>query len=472
MSEIDTSNAPKKDDPFKPVILHNFDTLDKDPEPVRSGQFMYFGDGLTYSPGGSFTDYHRRADIATVKRALTTKQVPIAGLSKPQQKQWWNAQVKLRGLVCESWNPNNCIKVLTTALAGGKDETPEFIEKLEKEFIEKYAQKKAELDEKRRTMGASRDEQYNRVSRDRDKVYTDPARFFAECQGKVTVVRGVSKDSHAGRVAWDLKLNFEFIYDTVYPQWIMIIGNVEDVKVEVDRINRDIEERRKEAERKAAEARRQEEEDRRRAEEAKIQNRKDRTVHHAELVRNGGGGDITGRWYLELPEFDAKRDAGEIGFEVGDHDMDIAPHQPGDAFRWATFHLSGDHGWLRIRLPEQQSEWKDKEMTFGWQLVYDEMDGGEVHNEIPNTGVITFDSASTCSGTLVGWCGGPFSFKGFKESVESSADPKHCKGGYNQWRKYEYEWRKEEECYDLTEYDSLLEEDGSGEDDEEEDEED
>jgi hypothetical protein len=56
--------------------------------------------------------------------------------------------------------------------------------------------------------------------------------------------------------------------------------------------------------------------------------------------------------------------------------------------------------------------------------------------------------------------------------VESSADPKHCKGGYNQWRKYEYEWRKEEECYDLTEYDSLLEEDGSGEDDEEEDEED
>jgi hypothetical protein len=111
---------------------------------------------------------------------------------------------------------------------------------------------------------------------------------------------------------------------------------------------------------------------------------------------------------LELPEFNAKRDRREIGFDDGDHDMDIAPHQPGDTFRWAAFHLSGDEGWLRIRLPEQKSKWKDRKLTFGWQLEYDGMSNGEVHCEIPKTGVITFDSGNTCFGNLVGWCGGPF----------------------------------------------------------------
>jgi hypothetical protein len=91
-------------------------------------------------------------------------------------------------------------------------------------------------------------------------LYTDPTRFFAEHQGRVTAVRGVEKESHAARVARDLKLNFEFTSDTVIRHSIMIIGNPEEIKDELVRINQDIEERRKEVERKA-------EEDRRRAEE-------------------------------------------------------------------------------------------------------------------------------------------------------------------------------------------------------------
>jgi hypothetical protein len=299
-----------------------------------------------------------------------------------------------------------------TALADGKDEVPDYITKLEKKLNDQYAERKREFEDKRRPLITLRQEQYDAASSDEEKARIDPTRFFTEHHGKVAVLRGIDQQSHTYRIAKELHLNSEFVrdepafyYPPSLPEPIMVVGEAkDDVIAESGRVRQEIKGRN-------AEIRRQ-------VEEAKQMKPTEAKARCDELMQTGDDGDITGQWYLTIPDLDASRQ--DLDLKLGESNMDIAPRKPGDEFVWGFLHLSGEEGAIRIRLPEQ-SAWKDNKLTFGWQTDYDEWDDGLVDHSTANRGVIIFKPATTCLGCLEGWVGGPFQFQGFKESVESTA---------------------------------------------------
>jgi hypothetical protein len=459
MSKVDTSDPINKPKYVKPeweaAWNPEFNKLDTQPapEPSKYGAFECRGDGLTCSE-------HHRADIPTLRRAVKTQQVPrTAPMSKNARKKWWAAQVKLYGLVCTAWDVNNCIKVLRAALENGLEGVPEYIAKTETELNEGYAKRKLEWEDKRGTLPALRDEKYNAASRDEVKAIIDPGRFLTESQGKVKVLRGVRGNNlmmvHLRDMARRHHLDVQCLGRS---DSVMIIGKKVDVKAEKARLLPEIAAEDEEVRRQNKEKKRQATERRRQAEaaekKARLEAKAAAKARHEELVRTGGGSDITGHWYLESPELDARRVEQGTFDEDDQHEMDIAAHQPGSEYLWAEFGLWWEDGWIRIRLPEGPIL-SGVEMKFGWQVEFERYNG--VRHEVPNTGVITFDSPYTCFGSLEGWIGGPFAFRGFKDSVVSRTDPKECERGYREWRRHEYKWRRNWE-YDLKEYDSVAEE--------------
>jgi hypothetical protein len=95
-----------------------------------------------------------------------------------------------------------------------------------------------------------------------------------------------------------------------------------------------------------------------------------------------------------------------------------------------------------------------------WQFIFKSgIHSFSMHVRIVNSTVIAFDSAVTCSGSLEGWIGGRFPFRGFETSVESNADPVKCQRDYNNIRGFEYRWRRDAGVYDLTDYASVAGED-------------
>jgi hypothetical protein len=270
MSEPGTSAPYKLPQPKGPRGPSGFfDVLDQQKvfQGVKSGQFVYCDDDFTYSPGGTLREYHRRADPITLKKAIKRGKAPIGGLSRGGRKQWWVAQVKLRGLVCEKWDMQSCINALKSASADENDETPEFIINLERELAGKYAKEKAEFETKRRMLMTERDKEYKAASRDILKARTDPTRFFAECQGRVAVLNGIKPETHIHHVARDLNLNVKFISDNRGGS-IMVVGNGDELSVALDKLRQGIEERK-------AEDIRRVEEWRRRKEEASLQQEED-----------------------------------------------------------------------------------------------------------------------------------------------------------------------------------------------------
>ena len=296
---------------------------------------------------------------------------------------------------------------------------PAFISDLETRLEEEYAKRKREFEERRRVLLPLRREQYNAATTNQEKAVIDPVRFLTEQDGKVTVLRGVNGMFHIRRMARSLYLHVEFMEDDVRKDELTVIGKREDVEAEIERIRRAI------IDGKA---------------EMRKRSRREATACHEEFVRTGGGdGNITGPWYLDIPEFDAWRE--EIMFKEGESSMVIAPHQPNNEFLWGSMVFSGSEGWLKIHLPEHKFAW-NTEMQFSWQIEYDEYDDGEVGHQMPNRGVVMFESPSMCVGTIKGWVGGPFRFRGFKGCGEATADTKECETKFNHWQEIEDEYRE------------------------------
>lgn len=395
-----------------------------------SGPFESRGHGLTCS------GYHR-ADIPALKRAVRTLQVPFFDLSKHERKKWWAAQVKHYGLVCDSWDVETCRKVLSEALEGGMHGVPDYIQNLERQ-LNADVRSKQEMEDG--SLWGLRREQYAAAATDEQRAVIDPGRFLTERDGQVAVLRNVRGTSHEWHHLRYMARHLNLVVGNLLAaQAVLVIGKRDDVVAEKIRIRQEIAGEKEKRERLAKEA-------------VKAAQK----ARHENVVRMGGGDDISGQWYLEIPELDVwKTERGT--FDNDGHEMEIAAHQPGSDFFFGEFRLEGRPGWLRIYLPDGPVL-NNVEMEFGWQIEYERYGeyerGDEVRHEIPNRGVITFDSPCTCFGSFGGWIGGPFSFRGFKENVETWVDWKKCEVEYWNWRRCEYKWRRSWR-YDLTGYESV-----------------
>jgi hypothetical protein len=69
-------------------------------------------------------------------------------------------------------------------------------------------------------------------------------------------------------------------------------------------------------------------------------------------------------------------------------------------------------------------------MKMDWEADPEEKDMGEEGPFAINVGSLTFRSTTECHGSLVGWIGGLFEFKGFKVSQNSAITPSEDKREY------------------------------------------
>jgi hypothetical protein len=326
MSEDDRPEALRKESHVHPDRKLGWNPENLDTPVPTHGAFESRGDGLTCYE-------YPRANIAGLKRTVTTQKIPVTTpMSKTQRRKWWAAQVKLYGLVCTSWDIDNCIKVLCTALADGLEDVPEYIAKKEKQLNDEFVQRKLEEEDKRRTLFALRQETYNNASTDVEKAIIDPRRFLTEREGQVTVLRGVQRENesmkHVCKIGHEKRFDVKLLHGL--GSSVMIIGKMDDVNAEIDRISPEIQAKddkvrgKRKAKRRRAEKRCCLEEEART--EAQIEKRAAVNARHEELVRTGGGGgdtDITGNWYLEIEELDALRvEKGD--FYHDEHGMEIA----------------------------------------------------------------------------------------------------------------------------------------------------
>jgi len=416
----------------------SFDDLDteSEPQPVKFRELLSYGDGFT-SAG------HHRVDLATLTRAIQTGQAerapPPAGISKrpapsKKAKSWWAAQVRLYGLRCTgAWTVSDCKQVLTAALADGTLKVPDDLRQAEERADKEYVQKNRELEDERRRLTILRDEKYNAASTDEHKACIDPIRFLTERDGRVAVLR-LSGFGSVYRTLDNAAKRLNFLMKSVQDvghQDAIVVGKVEDdVNAEINRIRSEVEEEKAEK--------------RRKIKEQKEERRQKAVARHQELIETGDGGDITGIWALDMPEYDKYLE--NVGDEIGENTMDVTSHRHSDLVIWAALNFAGRHGWLKIWLPNTEAgpALMNTEMKVGWQLEYDEMDDGEVTHEIPNGGLVTFTSAHECFGSLSGWFGGPYEFRGLKVSVQSTADVSDCEESFAWYQKLEDEWRADD----------------------------
>lgn len=120
-------------------------------------------------------------------------------------------------------------------------------------------------------------------------------------------------------------------------------------------------------------------------------------------------------------------------------------------------------GALKINFGKSAGRWEGVELKFSWEgysEYFAELGDDELHAE--NTGTITFTSPSKCHGTVKGWIGGPFHFKGYK--VNSMTYVRGCTTRLTESLcKEEYEKQKER-ADAIRAYDSEEVYDSEGED--------
>jgi hypothetical protein len=109
------------------------------------------------------------------------------------------------------------------------------------------------------------------------------------------------------------------------------------------------------------------------------------------------------------------------------------------------------NGYFKVNLGESKESWEGVEMKFNWE-GYEEGEEFDIHAK--NIGSITFTSASECHGTVQGWIGGPFHFKGFKFSLQlpSFVTESTCKEEYEKQKAYADEIRECDDGEGVWEY--------------------
>jgi hypothetical protein len=151
------------------------------------------------------------------------------------------------------------------------------------------------------------------------------------------------------------------------------------------------------------------------------------------LSKDGAGGNPSGHWVLHMPELDDENCWGE-----GDHIIDLPTYNLADDNVYARFQFVDIVGWLKIDFSKVKENWRGVELKCEWdghEPAMESHGGPEYDLGIGNVAAITFTSTSECHGTINGWFGGPWKFKGVKVSLEANFTADNCKKNFESEKK-------------------------------------
>ena len=390
---------------------------DSKTKPVRYKELECIGDGFTFAG-------HRRADSKTIAEALEGTPSALEKVPLKRRKSWWGAQVRLYGLKGKDWTLDVCKAVLREALARGPLRVPTALidaeERMNKEYHIKREQdseryKKMIEEEKRKIIET--DEKFRTASTDDEKARIDLRRFLQEKFGSEDITFFVLRDwgNRYGIEAMVRELGlFCAMTRGLRRPWntILVVATTDNIAIrERDRIALEMKQ-----------------------EKLAMEQGEWNTLNKKRLeliLAEGNRESPAGNWVLHMPEL---YDNNYWDPSDGECTIALPEYGPADESAYAKFEFNQFKGYFNIHLGKAEGNWQGVEFKVDWEGWGDD-DGGEYDLETQHLASIMFTSASECRGTIDGWFGGPWKFKGVKVSHESEITADKCKTEYEYAKK-------------------------------------
>jgi hypothetical protein len=375
-------------------------------KPIRYKEFECIGDGFTFAN-------HHRADPKTITEALQGTPHALERVRGKRRKSWWGAQVRLYGLKGKDWSIEASKAVLREALARGPLRVPE--ERMNKEYFVKREQLIEE--EKRRII--EKDANFRVASTDDEKAEIDVRQFLQEKfeSEDITfvVLRNRKYFDNVEATVRELNLfNACTFGDRRSGHRIVVVATTKNIAIrERDRIDREMQE-----------------------ETIAMEQRKWNTLNKKRLEFisvDGNGKSLAGHWVLHMPELYAHN---YWEHSDGDCIIELPSLNPSEEYAYAKFKFVEFKGYFKIHVGKDTEMWQGVELKVDWEGSVDPDDGEEYDMETRHVALITFTSASECRGTIDGWFGGPWEFKGVKVSHETEVTAENCQGEYEREKKW------------------------------------
>jgi hypothetical protein len=395
-------------------------------KPVRYKELECTGDGLTFAK-------HCRADPKTITEALQGTPYALERVPAKRRKSWWGAQVRLYGLKGKDWSVDACKAVLREALAKGPLSVPPALvdaeERLNKEYFVQREQdiedhKKFIEEEKRRIL--EKDEKFRASSTDEEKARIDVGRFLQEKFGSGDIAFVVlDREYHYNVEAIVRQLNLfsARTFGDRSLRYKIVVAATENIAVrERDRIDREMQEER-----------------------IAMDQEKWNTLNKKRLDLisvDGNEESPAGHWLLHMPEL---YDNNSWEHSNGDCIIELPSFNPSQEYAYAKFKFVDFKGYFKIHVGKDTEMWQGVELKVDWEGWAEPDNGAEYDLEIRHVASITFTSASECHGTIDGWFGGPWKFKGVKVSHETEVTAEKCQWKYEREKKRWDEYRRDEE---------------------------